>query len=491
MSQIVFPSLADDVRVPFAYAEFDGSGASEDLSLNPFNVLISGQMLAAGTAEPYQVYRPMSKEQGQSLFGRGSMLARMVECYLAANPKTRMMVIPTRDAPVGVAASGSIHSEGVVTSAAPLNLYIGGQRVRAATRHGTTASEAAIALRDAVNAAPDLSVTARTEDATVVLTAKHKGECGNDLDLRWNNRDEVSPEGLRSTIAPMSGGAGNPEAEEIIASMGSDRYHMIAWPWRDKANIDVLKEEMDSRWGPLRQIDGQVIVVAPGNFGQAVTYSGSHNNKHLTVLPGEGSPTPSWEDAAASMGILAYYGNQDPARGFLTLKIPGVAAPHRRDRFEDFPERNQGLFEGLSSRYVDADGNVCFSNVITTHRINPLGAEDKAFLSLNSPLTLSYLRYDWNNYLKLKYPRWKLVGDEDGNLYGTSAMVMTPKLGKSEAIARFQRWLEAAYVQGSGQFKRDLLTARNPRNENRLDWFMRPHVANQFNIAGTLIKHLV
>ena len=491
MSQVVFPSLPDDVRLSFAYAEFDGTGASEDLSLNPFTVLLAGQMLAGGTATPGEVYRPMSPAAGADLFGRGSMLARMVAAFLGANPKTKMLAIPVADDATGVAASGHVHFEGAVTAAAPLCLYLGGQRVRAATRAGTTAAEAAIALRDAVNANPDLPVSAKTEDTAVVLTAKHAGEAGNDIDIRFGYQDEPFPSGLGFTVTAMTGGAGNPEAEDVIAAMGNDRYHMIAWPWRDGASLEVLKDEMDSRWGPLRQIDGQVVVVVPGTFGAAVTFSGKHNNKHLTVLPAEGSPTPSWEDAAASMGVLAYYGNQDPARPFSTLVIPGVLAPRRADRFIDFPERNQGLFEGLSTRFVDADGNVCFSNVITTHRVNSLGAEDKAFLSLNSPLTLSYLRYDWNNYLKLKYPRWKLAGDEDARRYGPTTPIMTPRLGKSEAIARFMRWLDAGLVEGSAQFKADLIVSKNPRNENRMDWFMRPNLVNQFNVAGTLFKHLV
>lgn len=490
-SPIVFPSLPDTVRQPFAYAEFDGTGATEDLSLNPFTVLLVGQMLDTGTAEPYSLTRPMSDRQACDWFGRGSMLAQMVSAYLTANPVTKMLAIPVPDDPTGVVAAGRVHFEGAVATAAPLCLYIGGRRVRAATRAGTTAAEAAAALRDAINADPDMAVSAITADATLVLAARHAGECGNDIDIRWNYKGEYPPEGLKGIIAQMAGGSGNPEAEEVIASMGSTRFHMIAWPWRDAATLDALKDEMDSRWDPIRQIDGQVIVVAPGNFGEAVTFSARHNNKHLTVLPGEGGPTPSWVDAAASMAVLAYYGNQDPARGFNTLVIPGVEPPAFADRFVDFPERNQGLFEGLSSRFVNADGNVCFSNVITTCRLNPLGAEDKAFLSLNSTLTLSYLRFDWNNYLKLKYPRWKLAGDEDAHRYGPTQPIMTPKLGKSEAIARFQKWLEMGLVEGSGQFKRDLIVARNPRNENRMDWFLRPDLVNQFNVAGTLFKHFV
>lgn len=171
-------------------------------------------------------------------------------------------------------------------------------------------------------------------------------------------------------------------------------------------------------------------MVKRGTFGDVTTFAGERNDKHLTVFASEGSPTSPWEDAAATAGVIAYYGNSDPARGFNTLLVPGVLAPAPADRWTDFPEKNQALFEGVSTRYVAPDGTVRLQKCITTYRLNDLGAEDKAFLSLNSPLTLSYLRYDWNNYLRTKYPRHKLASDADAARYDASQPIMTPKLGR-------------------------------------------------------------
>jgi phage tail sheath gpL-like len=290
----------------------------------------------------------------------------------------------------------------------------------------------------------------------------------------------------------MTGGAGNPDAAPVIAAMGNDQYHVIAWPWTDNASLAALRDELDDRWEPLRQIDGQAIAIKRGTFGEATTFSGARNDKHLTVIPSEGTPTSPWVDCAACVGVIAWYGNNDPARGFNTLLVPGVLAPAPADRWPGCPEKNQGLFEGLSTRYVAPDGTVRLQKLITTYRLNPLGAEDKAFLSLNSPLTLSYLRYDWNNYLKLKYPRHKLAGDTDVNRYDATQPIMTPKLGRAEAIARFMDvWLPMGLVEGSEQFKRDLFCERNAKNENRLDWLLRPDLMNQFEVAGTLFRHIV
>lgn len=493
---IAFPSLSNTVRLPFAYAEFDPAYRSEDASVMPYTGLVVGQMNTsgdhAGSAEPYSLQRPMSAEQAVALFGRGSQVAAMCAAWLNANTVTKMLAIGVPDATTGVAAEGAVNLSGTVTSASPLCLYIAGKRVRAAAPLSAAAATVASNLAAAINADPDLPVTATVSSGQVTLTARHAGECGNDIDLRLNYNDESTPGGLTVTITAMAGGAGNPDVERVIAAMGNDQFHVIAWPWNDNASLTVLREEMADRWGPLRQIDGQVILVKRGTYAVTTTFSAALNDKSLTVIPSEGSPTSPWEDAAACAAIVAYYGNNDPARGFNTLTVPGVLAPARKDRWTDFPEKNQALYEGCSTRYVAADGTVRLQKLITTYRLNALGAEDRAFLSLNSPLTLSYLRYDWNNYLKLKYPRHKLAGDEDANRFDASQPIMTPRLGKAEAIARCQDvWVPRGLVEGLEQFKASLLCERNSSNENRLDWLIQPDLVNQFEVAGTLIRHLV
>jgi phage tail sheath gpL-like len=458
----------------------------------PYTVLLAGQKLATGAADDYSVQRPMSKAQADAHFGRGSMLAGMCAAFLEANPMTKMLAIGVPDYAGGEFASGAVAFSGAVISGAPVCLYIGGTLARAAASYGTSAADVASALTDAINADPDLPVTAAVSLGQVTLTAKHKGENGNDIDLRLSYYQEPLPGGLSIAITPLTGGAGNPDPAPIIAAMGNDQYHVIGWPWTDNASLAALRDELDDRWGPLRQIDGQAIAVKRGTFGTVTTFAAARNDKHLTVIPSEGSPTPPWIDAAACAGVVAYYGNNDPARGFNTLLVPGVLAPAEADRWPSFPEKNQALFEGVSTRYVAPDGTMRLQKLITTYRLNPLGAEDKAFLSLNSPLTLSYLRYDWNNYLKLKYPRHKLAGDADANRYDPSQPIMTPKLGRAEAIARFgSAWLPMGLVEGFDQFKRDLLCERNDRNENRLDWLLRPDLMNQFEVAGTLFRHIV
>jgi phage tail sheath gpL-like len=86
--------------------------------------------------------------------------------------------------------------------------------------------------------------------------------------------------------------------------------------------------------------------------------------------------------------------------------------------------------------------------------------------------TLSYLRYDWRNHMLTKYPRHKLAND--GTRYGSGQAIITPKVGRAEAIGKFRQWEELGLVEGADQFKRDLIVERNSEDPNRWTSCSRP-----------------
>ena len=97
-----------------------------------------------------------------------------------------------------------------------------------------------------------------------------------------------------------------------------------------------------------------------------------------------------------------------------------------------------------------------------------------------------YLRWDWVNRLARKYPRHKLM--DDGNPIPAGQAVMTPKLGRTEAVAAFMDWQELALVENLDQFKADLVVERNSRDVNRMDMLMPPDLVNQLRFWPTLIQ---
>jgi len=477
---ISFNDIPAAIRVPSMVVEFDSSKATDN-SLMTMRALCVGQKLATGIQAALVPVRVTSPGQAATLFGAGSMLAQMCAAYLKNDAVTALWAIAVEDDPAGVAATGSITLAGAATESGTLCVYIGGRKVKVGVVSGAQAADVATLLAAAVGTTADCPVTATAAGAVVTLAAAHKGAAANGLDIRPNYNGESTPAGLTLTIAAMHGGTGNPEAEDIIAAMGDTQYNVIAWPWTDASTLDVIKDELARRWGPLIKLEGVAIAAAAGVYGVLAALGESHNSKHLCLIEAQDVINPVWEYAAMASGDVAYFGGMDPARQFQTLALVGAQPKPEAERLI-WTERNLLLFDGVSTVSVDANNTVRLERLITTYRKSPNGADDTAYLDLCTPLTLSYLRYSFVNRIKLKYPRHKLA--DDGTNYGPGQAIITPKVGRAEAIA-WARAMEAkGLMENINVFAANVICERNLDDRDRMDWYLPPDLVNQFVVGA-------
>jgi phage tail sheath gpL-like len=89
----------------------------------------------------------------------------------------------------------------------------------------------------------------------------------------------------------------------------------------------------------------------------------------------------------------------------------------------------------------------------------------------------------------VKYARAKLA--DDGVQAGAGQVIMTPKLGKSEAINIFRGWETLGLVENIDQFKNDLVCVRSITDPNRLEWVLPPDLINQFRVGAATIQFLL
>jgi phage tail sheath gpL-like len=76
------------------------------------------------------------------------------------------------------------------------------------------ASAIAVNIANQINANPDLplSVPVAPTTGTVALVARHKGECGNEIDVRHSfYTGQKLPAGMTLAVTAMAGGTGNPD----------------------------------------------------------------------------------------------------------------------------------------------------------------------------------------------------------------------------------------------------------------------------------------
>jgi phage tail sheath gpL-like len=486
---ISFNQIPIDLRVPGFYGEIDNSKAYRGLSGMPTKVLVIGQKLAAGSADPLVPQLITNTAQANAYFGRGSLLANMLERFKKANSFIECWAIPQVDDGAAVAAAGSVSFVGPATASGTLNFYVAGRRVRTKVTSGDAATAIATAFAAALTAELDLPVTAVVDDEdtfVVNITARNKGECGNVIDLRFNyNQDEFTPAGVVPTITAMSGGSANPDIDDVITAIGDEWYTDFVLPYTDSANITAMAEELDERWGALKMIEGMCWTALANTHANLVT-SGQSRNSHLMTFMGEyKSPVPPYEWAAIYGAVAAYALKIDPARPVQTLALTGILPPPVANRFT-IDEQNILLNNGISTFSVDAGNVVRIQRAVTAYRENELGAADPSYLDVETIKTLSFLRYDLRTFIALRYPRYKLA--DDGTNFGAGQAIVTPKIIRAALVARFKQWEEAGLVENISQFIADLIVERDSNDVNRINVLVPPDIINQLRVFAAKIE---
>lgn len=485
---ISFNSIPTTLRIPFVAVELDGSKAQQGPALLAYKALLIGQKLAAGTAVADTLVRVTSVDQAIAYGGRGSMLHRQALAWFAVNKSTELWLGVLADNGAGVAANGTIVVAGPATADGTIVLYLGGERLTVGVTSGQASTAIATAIGDAINAALDLPVTAAVATSTVTITHRHKGTVGNSYDVRHSFRDgEALPAGVTLTITALASGATNPTLTALVAAMADMWFQIVPHPYTDATNLGAIEVEMELRNGPLRQQQGLAITSTSGNFSAHTSLGGGRNSKHSLILaqPGQAILTPPSEFAAEAAGLIAAAAAADPGRPFQTLAFVRAIAPAETDQWSA-DERNLFLYDGISTTRRTTGGGVQLERMITTYQTSPSGADDTAYLDATTQLKLLYLRYDFRVNWQNKYPRHKLAND--GTRVGAGQLVVTPKIGKAEAIAWFRRMESLGLVEGFEQFKRDLVCERNVSDPNRLDFLLPPDLINGLIVTAAKVE---
>jgi phage tail sheath gpL-like len=487
---ISFSQIPIALRTPGTHIEIDNTNAVTGLPGIAKKILLIGQRLAAGTVAAGVPTRITSVSGAEGAFGRGSMLHGMFAALKPANSLNESWAVALDDAGGGVQAVGGLLITGPATKAGTIHLYIGGRAVRVAVASGAAQNAIATAVAAAINAATDLPVTAAVDGVVlnqVNVTARHKGEAGNHIDLRLNfQQGEALPAGVGVAITAMTGGTTNPGIAPAIAAIGDTQYHEIAMPYTDTANLTALEAELERRWDALVQVEGHAFGCAPGSHAAISTLGNSRNSPFVTLLGRQGTPWSPWEVAACLAGVDAL--EPDPARPRQTLPLTGMPAPAEADRYTQ-AEQNIHLYDGIATFYVDAGGVCRVQRLVTTYQTNPLGAEDVSYLDRETVDTAAFLRFSVNQRIALKFPRHKLAND--GTAFAPGQAIVTPADIRDELIALFLEWELAGLAEGRGQFKRDLIVERSAADQGRVDAEIPPDVINQFRLFAGKLKFLL
>lgn len=487
---ISFNTIPADIRTPGQHIEFDSSRAVSGLPPIQNRVLIVGQVLAAGTADALTLQPVVEASQAVALFGRGSMLARMVAAYKKADRYSEVVAIGLDDAGGATAASGTLTLTGAATATGELALMVAGVRVPVTVTSGAAATAIAAAIVAAINAKLDLPVTAAAGGApnqhVVTVTARNKGTAGNEIDLRHSHyAGEALPAGVGLAIVAMANGAGDPDVDAIWPIIGDGAYRTMIFGVITSSIAAKIKAELDDRWGADRMLESVAYAAKPGTQGTLAAFGAALNSELLTIL-GSGK-SPSWPAEAAAIygAVCGYHTAIDPARPTQTLQLTGMVAPKEEDQFTR-AQREALLRDGIATFTADTSGTCRIERSITTYQTDAFGLEDVAWLDLETVTTLGYLRASLRTRVAQKFPRMKLA--DDGTRFGAGQAIVTPRIIRAEIIALFREWEEAGLVENLDQFIADLIVERDASDVNRINALIPPDIVNQFRSFAAAIQ---
>jgi len=494
MEQIVFDEIPYDWREPGTFLEAKPNYRTMGILPWPVKNLIVGQKLATGTLTPGDMVEIVRPDEAIALFGLGSIGAEQVAAFRKANSTQPLFVMALADDAGGVAATGTITFAGAVAAAVVLRFKIAGKQVRMTAAAGASVTDLATALKNAINADTSLPVTANSALGVVTVTSRHKGEVGNEIDMRVDWKEQPLPSGLTATVVAMSGGTGNPDLTDALDAIGNTWVTALQHPYADATNMAAAAAWATGRYMAMAKRDVQVYAAKRGSFAELGTFGDLTNSPFLTVVGLDKSPTSAWAISAALMGLCSFHLANDPARQLRSLVLPGVDAPDPIDQFID-TERNLLLGKGVSTLTCLDDGTVTVSRVITTYKKSSLNIDDEAWMDIMVPATVSRIRYDWSSYVTLLYPRSKLVDDESSAaLTGRSnededpgSAVVTPRRMKASWGARCRLYGDRAWIEDIERTVKESIFQRNADDKNRLDSRQQIRiVGNLMVLAGSL-----
>lgn len=483
-------------KIPFNETEFNTTLANVGANEIPYKGLLFGQATDAGSQAVATKHLITSAAQAALYWGPGSQMHRMAIGFFDNNIVSAVYGIATSvdvlATPTGKAV-GTITFTGPATANGAIYFYIAGERIVVAVANEDTAGDIATALAAAINEETSLPVVAAADAGEVGLTAKNVGLAGESIDLRLNYyAGEVLPDGIVATIVAMDNGGADVDIEDAIDAIGNDWFQFIVHPYTGVAENTLLKDELERRNAPNIAKGGFAVTAHNAAYTDMITLCSVQgagtglNSEHLTYIASYGSPDFPCEIAARAVGISMHalaMGNGAEGRPQNGLELDGARAPLPADELTDL-ERDLLLRNGCATLKVGPGGTVLVERMITNYQQDANGGSDEIWLDWAPRLIAMYCRYDWDTYLGKKYPREKL-GDDDGN-YGVGQIVMTPKLGRAEAMSRFMEWEERAVVKNRDLFKQQLIVEKNI-DPVRMDWMMTVQFIGQFMQSATIM----
>ncbi|MDR0876575.1 MAG: phage tail sheath protein [Treponema sp.] len=472
-----------NLLVPGQYQEIDNSLAGSQGDIK--KALMIGLMTGEGTAGPGKPVQVLSETKAHQLFGQGSHAAIMAATFLSLNKVEELWVLPVAEAQAGTAWK-KVFSVTVSTAVAgAVSILINGKKMTAAIEADADAEAVAAAIVACINSDITLPVTAEADAGSVTVLSTVKGTAGN------YNAVSIAAEtssGITITDGQKTPGANDPAID--FSRLGEVRYNFMASAFDSVDAIRASSDELESRYGAMRQIGGRMYIGLAGELG-SVSESGTMlgqaeevNSPHIMLVPRGKNPELPCVWAAAWCAIACRILADDPAANTYDTKIPGLLGGVEFTA----DERQKLLQAGIATYRLDTTGNVLIERLVTSYTENTDGGRDTSYLDVQVTETVDAVRTYINAEAKKRFKTWKLAGTEEN--FGSGAKVMTAGVFRSFLAELYSEVFIKAFqwCQDFDGYKKSIIVEVKQDSKTRLEYQHQPNLIGQFYIGAGLLQ---
>ena len=469
-------------RRPGSLVEFDWSQSHQGIYAVRNRIVLfalrDGGLAPVASGVPIEV---TSGDHCAQIAGRRAPVTRTVRAMKKVNKLTPVYVVMLDQNPAGNTATGAFTLGGPASLGGTISVRVDGVLIQAGVTSGDSAASMAAALAAAINADPDLAVTAAVDGSTpakVNITARLKGEWGNWIDLRVGyDRGLDLPGGVTIAVTPMGGGSANPAVEMAVDALANTHYTHVVWTLSDLIGLQAITDAVEARWNANSALEAQVWAAATGSYARLTTLGSSLNSEVLSIMGAGLSPTPPHVWAGVYGAIAALRLNIDPARQLRAWELAGCLPAAEAERLTD-EEREWLLWKGISTHTINLDGTCAIERAITTRQYNSQGLPEDGRLDVTRIAVAAAIRQDIVGWNSTEFPDYKLA--KDGASWPPGMDVLTPKTYQGRMYARAKTlWRDAkGWVEDVDGWWGDTVCEINPDDPNRLDMFLRPDIIN-------------
>ncbi len=468
---ISFDAIPSSIRKPGKYFEFNTKLAVRNLPGNPQKVLLVGQRLSTGTVAANDIVDVFNDDQAASYFGAGSIAHLMVRAAILSNPYVSLSVVSVDDAEGGVAATGKIVLTGNATVSGSAAIVIAGKRLDVAINGSDTLEIITNRVATVINDYRESPVTASVSQSTITLTAKHKGEAGNQIGLYVVNGNS----GIVLTLTAMSNGQNNPSLAPALAQAFAGGHNIVVCPFDTQEALRELRNHVEAVGSPMEQRDAIGVAATTATLSVATTVANATNSGLITFAWYPGAQRSAAELAAAYASVMAF--EEDPARPLNTLELKSadaVPVVFRTGR----TEQENAMHNGLTPLEVGPGDRVQIVRALSTYIKNAEDVKDVSLLDITTMRTLHYVRKACRERISLRFPREKLSK-------------RTAKKVRSELLDVLYKLEQLEIVEDVDINKAALIVERDLRDVSRLNAAIPADVVNGLHVFAGRIDLLL